>query len=146
MNKKSLKEYRIWRGMKSRCYSPSQTKGNYKKNHINVCDRWRYSFANFMEDMGPMPGSDYSIERIDVTGDYEPSNCKWIPQRDQPKNRGNCILVTVNDQTMCLKDYARFIGVKYSTIYSRYRRNGRKLEIPNDLKAVDEGIRRYYDL
>ena len=34
MNKKSMKEYRVWRAMKARCYAPSQTKGNYKEYHI----------------------------------------------------------------------------------------------------------------
>ena len=140
MQKRSIKEYRIWKAMKSRCYAPSQTKGYYKQNHIKVCDRWRNSFEAFIEDMGPMPGSNYSIERIDVLKGYAPDNCKWIPQQEQPKNRCNTIWFDLNGKRMCLKDVARKTGIKYVTLYMRYRRAG------NDLKAVDAAIREYYGM
>lgn len=140
MNKKSLKEYRIWKAMKARCYAPSQTKGYYKQNNISVCERWRDSFANFIEDMGPIPSSEYSIERIDVSKGYTPSNCKWIRMKDQPKNRSNTIWVNWQGQKICLKDLTRKIGVKYGTLYMKYRRAG------NDLKAVDAAIREYYGM
>ena len=92
-HKKALKEYRIWKAMKSRCYSPSQTNGYYKKDNIQVCERWRNSFENFIEDMGMMPDENYSIERIDYTKDYCPENCKWILQTEQPKNRRNILVM-----------------------------------------------------
>lgn len=122
MNKKSLKEYRIWKGMKSRCYSPSQTRGYYKAENITVCDRWLHSFENFMEDMGPFPGDDYSIERIDIHDDYRPGNCKWMLQSKQSQNRRNTIWVIVDGKRMCLKEAARYMGVNYSTIYQYYSR------------------------
>lgn len=128
MNKRSIKEYRVWKAMKSRCYAPSQTKGNYKANNIKVCDRWLYSFDNFLADMGRMPANNYSIERIDVMGDYTPENCKWIPQRDQSKNRCNSIMVTYHGLKMCLKDYSRKIGVKYTTVYRQYREGRLNIE------------------
>ncbi len=140
MNKKNMKEYRIWKAMKARCYAPSQTKGYYKQNNIQVCDRWRNSFDNFIHDMGAIPSDDYSIERIDVSKDYEPANCKWIKQTDQPKNRNNTIWMNYNGKTMCLKDVARETGMKYSRLYMAYRRAG------NDLKAVDVAIREYYGM
>ena len=121
MNKKTMKEYRIWRAMKARCYAPSQTKGYYKQNKIKVCNRWLHSFDNFYKDMGKIPGDDYSIERINVLGDYEPSNCKWIPQRDQSKNRNNSIIVSYNGEQMCLKELSRRIRIPYGTVYQRYK-------------------------
>ena len=140
MQRRSIKEYRIWIAMKSRCYSPSQTKGYYKQNHIEVCKRWRDSFEAFIEDMGPMPNNNYSIERIDVLKGYEPNNCKWIPRREQSKNRCNTVWVDLNGNRMCLKDVARRIGIKYTTLYMKYRRAG------YDLKAVDTAIREYYGM
>lgn len=123
MNKKSIKEYRIWKAMKARCYAPSQTKGYYKKYHIEVCDRWKNSFDNFIEDMGYMPDQSYSIERLDVTKGYQPDNCKWIPMRDQPKNRSNTIWVFYNGEKMCLKDASRAVGMKYLTLYRHYQKH-----------------------
>ena len=140
MNKKSLKEYRVWRAMKARCYAPSQTKGNYKKDGIQVCTSWRNSFETFIRDMGYMPDDRYSIERINVKGDYEPGNCRWILQNEQPKNRSNTIWVYINGKMLCLKDVAQMIGMKYTTLYMKYKRAG------NDLKAVDTAIREYYGM
>ena len=150
MNKKSMKEYRVWRAMKARCYSPSQNKGYYKQDHIGVCDRWMNSFNNFISDMGMMPDDSYSIERVDVHKGYEPDNCIWIPQRDQSKNRRNSRMVCINGRTACLKDWARCFGLKYTTVIARIDRYGYSvkdaLEIPNDLKAVDVAIRDYYGM
>lgn len=117
MNKRTMKEYRIWKAMKARCYAPSQNKGYYKQYGITVCDRWKNDFEAFLSDMGPIPGQNYSIERIDVKGNYCPENCKWIPQTDQSKNRSNSIFITYNEKTMCLKDWARFFGIKYLSMY-----------------------------
>lgn len=122
MNKKTMKEYRIWRAMKARCYAPSQNRGKYKEFGINVCERWRHNFDAFLEDMGRIPNDDYSIERIDVRKDYSPDNCKWIQMRDQPKNRSNSIMITYQGKTMCLKDWSREIGIKYTTLYRRMSR------------------------
>ena len=58
---------------------------------MRVCKRW-VVFANFLKDMGECPDN-YSIERIDVNGNYTPKNCKWIPMKAQSKNRrspGGC--------------------------------------------------------
>lgn len=129
MNKKTMKEYRIWRGMKARCYAPSSTKGYYKQFGIKVCDRWLHDFDAFLSDMGRIPSDEYSIERIDVRGDYCPENCKWIPMRDQPKNRSSSRFFTYNGMTKCLKDWARYFGIKYTTLYQRIVRNNKPFEI-----------------
>lgn len=119
MNKRSMKEYRIWKAMKSRCYAPSQNKGKYKEYGIQVCERWLHDFDAFLADMGQIPGEDYSIERIDVHSDYCPENCKWIPMKEQPKNRSNSIIITHAGKTLCLKDWARELNMGYSRLYKR---------------------------
>lgn len=129
MNKKTMKEYRIWKAMKSRCYAPSQNKGYYKQFGIKVCDRWLHDFDAFLSDMGRIPSDEYSIERIDVKGDYCPENCKWIPQREQAKNRSNSLFFTYNGMTKCLKDWARYFGIKYPTLYQRIARDNKPFEI-----------------
>ena len=134
MNKKSLKSYRIWKAMKARCYAPSQNKGYYKTDHIEVCQRWLHSYENFMKDMGEIPGDDYSIERIDIHKDYCPENCIWIPQNQQPKNRRNIIRVIVDGQEVCLKEAARIIKKDYSTIYKKYKQG----KLPNILSTKEE--------
>lgn len=122
MEKRQLKEYRIWKAMKARCYAPSQSKhGYYQADGIQVCDRWLNSFDNFLADMGRIPFEDASIERIDYLGDYCPENCKWIHQSEQPKNRRNSRFYTLGDKTMCLRDWAREYGINYHTLIRRIK-------------------------
>ncbi len=82
------KEYMTWRSMLKRCYN-KQTNGSefYYEKNILVCDRWRYSFENFYADMGDCPGPDYSLERKNTNGNYEPGNCKWATWYEQSINK-----------------------------------------------------------
>lgn len=79
--------YNSWRGMVSRCTNESQNSYKYYGGRgVTICERWR-EFAAFYEDMGDPPANGYSIDRIDVNGDYEPGNCRWADQATQVRNR-----------------------------------------------------------
>lgn len=87
-------EYKTWCHMKERCLNPNcKDFKNYGGRGINVCDRWMYSFINFFTDMGEKPPG-LTIERLDVNGDYEPSNCAWRCRKEQSRNRRNNVLNT----------------------------------------------------
>jgi hypothetical protein len=80
-------EYNSWRAMKARCYNASNNRyKHYGTRGIIVCDRWLNSFENFLTDMGPKPGPAYTIDRIEVDGNYERTNCKWATKREQRLN------------------------------------------------------------
>ena len=81
-------EHVIWGNMIQRCTNPKTI--NYKDyggRGIIVCQRWRDSFENFLSDMGKRPSFDYTLDRIDNNGNYEPGNCKWSTQSEQNKNQ-----------------------------------------------------------
>jgi hypothetical protein len=85
---KVTKEYVTWQNMKRRCDNPNKKCWmDYGGRGIKVCDRWINSYENFLLDMGRKPTPFHSIDRINVNGDYEPSNCKWSTKSEQQYNR-----------------------------------------------------------
>ena len=81
-------ENSIWRQMKQRCLNKKSTAfENYGGRGIKVCERWLDSFMNFITDTGPRPSKDYSIERINNNGNYEPDNCKWATRSEHQRNK-----------------------------------------------------------
>ena|SRR3990167_808317 len=80
-------EYRAWAHLRNRCNNPrDRAYANYGGRGIEVCERWDL-VDNFLEDMGPRPGPEYSIDRIDNDGNYEPDNCRWTTDSEQNSNR-----------------------------------------------------------
>lgn len=80
-------EHKAWRQILARCDNKSNPGyKDYGGRGISVCERWRYSFLNFFEDMGRRPSSGHSIDRKDTNGNYEPDNCWWATRTDQNEN------------------------------------------------------------
>lgn len=83
-----IPEYASWAGAKARCNNPRRREyKNYGGRGITMCLRWSNSFEAFLEDMGPRPGPNYSLDRIDNDGNYCPENCKWSTSAEQINNR-----------------------------------------------------------
>lgn len=119
-------EYRVWTGMQRRCHHKDENPRHGGRG-IKVCERWS-SFENFLSDMGLRPSPKYSIDRIDNDGDYEPSNCRWATAKEQANNRDRSILVIIDGAEMPLKQVAESYGVKYQTLFWRYKHNRPLLE------------------
>ena len=86
-NKYKTKTYNSWDNMKQRCYNPKRKEyANYGGRGIEVCESWRNSFVSFFEDMGERPDG-YTLDRIDVNGNYEPGNCRWVDWKTQATNK-----------------------------------------------------------
>lgn len=80
-------EYRTWIRIKTRCENENTPYYfNYGGRGIKVCEKWSKSFEAFYADMGNRPSKDYSIDRKDNNGDYEPDNCKWSTRFEQQRN------------------------------------------------------------
>jgi hypothetical protein len=118
-------EYTAWSGIVQRCTNPKNEKfPDYGARGIVVYDRWRRSFADFLADMGERPSRDHSVDRIDVNGNYEPSNCRWATRREQQANRRCNRMVRFNGETICLQEASRRIGFTAGKAYCRWMKYG----------------------
>jgi hypothetical protein len=105
-------EYKIWCGIKRRCNCPQVAAyKNYGGRGIVMCDRWSKSFSDFFDDVGPRPGNDYSIDRIDNDGNYEPSNVRWATRKQQSRNRRSNHRLTIDGVTKTVTEWSEVHGV-----------------------------------
>lgn len=86
------KTFKSWESMKQRCTNEkSPDYHRYGARGISICERWVNSFENFLSDMGERPEG-LTLDRIDVNGNYEPTNCKWSTLSEQNKNQRRYLL------------------------------------------------------
>ena len=123
------KLYGVWQTMKARCFRKTcQKYKDYGARNITVCEEWKNDFKAF-NDWAITNGykEGLTIERIDVNGNYEPSNCKWITREEQAKNKRSNIFIEFNNETHCLKEWARILNLNYKALHSRLK-NGWSVE------------------
>ncbi len=124
-------EHIAWLGAKDRCFNPNtQEWERYGGRGITVCDRWKESFKNFYEDMGPKPSNLHSLDRIDNDGNYEPGNCRWATVEEQVYNRSTKRMVELPDgRSVTTKEAMKELDLKKGTLFSRLNK-GTPLDIP----------------
>ena len=124
MHKPSLRpSYNTWRGMKARCDDPRNPSFKfYGAKGITYCKRWQV-FQNFIDDMGLRPEG-LTLDRIDPTANYEPSNCRWLSMKEQIRSRRNAL--TYNGKPLI--EACKERGLKYDTVYKRITARGWSIE------------------
>ncbi len=119
--------YGIWVGMNRRCLNTRhQSYQNYGARGIRVCEDW-HSFEPFSKWAYENGYADtLSIDRIDVNGNYEPSNCQWTTDKQQARNRRSTRLVTVFGETLAVaaavEKYGK--GINPNTVLKRMDKYG----------------------
>ncbi|AHJ87246.1 hypothetical protein BCP8-2_208 [Bacillus phage BCP8-2] len=129
--------YNIYRNMKQRCHNPKNTNfDKYGGKGIEVCQEWRDSPSDFISwALRNGYTDELTIDRVDATKGYEPSNCRWItlsensaiPNKGRKGNNGNGntpVLIEYNGKTQSLKDWSNELGIPYKTLHRRVRSLG----------------------
>lgn len=115
--------YKSWISAKSRCKNENDKDyKNYGGRGIKVCKRWKNSFEKFYKDMGDKPSAEHSLDRINVNGNYEPSNCKWSTIIEQNNNRRTNLFLTLNGVTLTKRNWSRKLNIPESTLFNRLKR------------------------
>jgi hypothetical protein len=118
-------EFRTWMSMLFRCFNHQAPNfKNYGGRGITVCDRWRGSFQNFLDDMGKRPGSGWSLDRIDNDGNYEPGNCRWATAKQQGWNTRKIRLITFGGDALPIREWAKRLDVSEGGLRHKMRKLG----------------------
>lgn len=123
-----IRLHHILAGMKRRCNDKNDKNfKNYGNRGIKICDEWLerqnkgiICFCNWAMQNGYR--NDLTIDRIDVNGNYEPSNCRWVTLKEQENNRRDNVFLKYNGKIKTLKQWSEIIDIPYNTLYSRYSR------------------------
>lgn len=117
-------EFKTWVHMRQRCDNPKdRSYRHYGGRGIITCERWE-TFEHFLEDMGLRPSPRHSIDRIDVNGGYEPSNCRWALPKVQANNTRSNRYITIEEKTKTLSEWCDYYGVVPASVVGRRLKRG----------------------
>lgn len=115
--------YDIWRGMRCRCKTKTSTSyKNYGARGITITKEWD-SFINFKKwalDNGY--NDTLTLDRINVYGNYEPNNCRWVTYKKQNINKRNNRYIEYQGQVKTLSEWAEEYNIKIGTLWARLNR------------------------
>lgn len=125
--------YEILSGMKKRCYNEKSPRyKDYGGRGIEICDEWMDSERGFDSFVKWSLENGYNeiatIDRIDVDGDYEPSNCRWVTLEQQANNKRDTVWVDYNGEHIQLLALCKKLGISYGTVYQRIFKRGWGIE------------------
>lgn len=116
--------YRAWQSMKSRCYNINNPcYKRYGGRGISMCDKWKNDFKAFYDwAISNVYKKGLQIDRIDVNGNYEPDNCRWVTPKKNSNNKRNNLYITIDDIQKTLYEWCDFYNLNYQTVWRRIHR------------------------
>lgn len=118
---KEIPLHYVWRSMLARCNNPNDHAYHYYGGKgVKVCKRW-LKYENFMLDMGERPSAKHSLDRIQTSGDYKPSNCRWVTHSEQQKNKSTTKWYTNGSFVGTLTECATFLGISKELAHIRWK-------------------------
>lgn len=121
------REYKIWLGIKRRCYNKNNARYmNYGGRGIVISESWK-QFINFFNDMGLKPDS-LTLERIDNNGNYCKENCKWATVSEQNLNTTRTVRHLYNGKNLTPSEWAKETGINIGTLSNRLNNPNWSLE------------------
>lgn len=120
---KHTRIYNVWAGIKARCYNPNnKSYKDYGGRGIIMCDEWKNGFINFKNwAISNGYNDNLTIDRINVNGDYEPSNCRWATKKEQCNNRTTNKFITYKNEIHTLAEWSEIVGIKYKCLHKRIK-------------------------
>lgn len=110
-----------WKDMLIRCYNPNGIKWHrYGGRGIKVCDEWKNDFSAYEKwSLENCFADNLTIDRIDVNGDYEPSNCRWTTIKIQANNTSTNVFIEYNGERLTYEQWGDRLGGCKGFIWNR---------------------------
>lgn len=111
--------YKMWAGMIRRCSDPKDFGyKNYGGRGIKVCDRWK-NINLFIEDTYSSYVTGLELDRIDVNGNYEPHNCRWVTRKQNMNNMRRNRIVEYNGISRTVSEWSDELNIPYKRLLAR---------------------------
>lgn len=134
------KIHQTWSRMKQRCYDLNFIGYDYYGGRgIAICDEWRDDFVAFYNHVSKLEhfGEDgYSLDRINVNGNYEPGNVRWATAKEQARNKRSTVMVEYDGREISLQEAAEYYGINYVAIKARWAHGLRGDELFKPLREA----------
>lgn len=112
--------HKIWESMHSRCENSNHKYyANYGGRGIRVCDEWNeyIPFRDWAIKTGY--NDNLTIDRIEVNGNYNLENCRWVTIQEQQNNKRSNHFVQFNGASHTISEWSEIVGIKKTTIKER---------------------------
>ena len=138
MGERKTRLQNIWGNMKTRCYNKNDKRYHrYGGRGIEIYEEWKNNFSAFRDwAMSNGYADDLTIDRINNDGNYEPSNCRWVTDKEQANNRSNNHYVTYKGETLSLTKWSEKLNIGYDVTKRRLARGWsveRAFETPKEV-------------
>lgn len=114
--------YELWNGIKRRCYCKGDTTNypRYGGRGIGIYPAWRRDFVAFrkwiIDNLGHRPDASYSMDRINVNGNYEPGNMRWANYNEQARNRRSSYRLKWGTGRITLVEFCERFRLNYEVV------------------------------
>ena len=118
--------FKIWSGMKERCYRTNHKHyKNYGGRGIEICTEWKDDYLTFKQwALCNGYKEKLTLDRINVNGNYEPQNCRWITVKEQMNNKRNNHIIKIEGEMLTISQISEKYKIPKSTV--RWRNNNNR--------------------
>lgn len=132
--------YKTWDMMRQRCFNPNDHSYRYYgAKGITICEEWNdfLAFKQWALENGYK--DNLTIDRIDVYGNYEPSNCRWSDSYTQANNKTTSRYLEYNGKKQTITQWAKELNIPMETLYRRVTKLNWDIE-----SALTKPVRKHF--
>ena len=110
----------FWHMIRRTEYLQNKDYRYYGAKGIRICPEWRHNFDLFQEwALENGYADDLTIDRIDNSKGYDPSNCRWVTKAEQNHNKTDLVIIDFGGKSVTFGELSREYGIPCNILYKR---------------------------